>query len=88
MFNIELPYKTIGDAIVTVTTTPSVIDLGCRTCVLHNTGANILYFSAKTVSVNSPELAVGEKTFPRTGLLNVVSAGTSTIKIEYIDAIG
>ena len=87
MYVHELPYISTGDTILTVTTA-TTLDLKGRSCVIHNTGANILYFSHDTVSVNSPELAVGEKTFPRTGKLNVLSAGTSILKIEYIDAIG
>lgn len=87
MYTWELPYKSVSDKVVTITTA-TILDLGCGSAVLHNTGSGILYFSANAVSVNSPELAVGEKTFPRTGLLNVLSASTSTIKIEFIDAIG
>lgn len=87
MYTFELPYMSISDEVKTVTTATS-IDLAGRTAVLHNTGTGVLYFSGKGVAtVDSPELAVGEKTFPRTGLLYLLSASTSVVKIEYVEAI-
>jgi hypothetical protein len=85
MYTLESPYISIDDEIKSVTVKTS-IDLKGRTAVLHNVGPDILYFSKKsTVSTDSPELAMGEKTFPRTGVLYLLSAGTSKLKIEYIE---
>lgn len=87
MYNFELPYISVGDKVQTVTTA-DVINLGGSTAVLHNVGPDVLYYSGThAANTDSPELAVGEKTFPRTGKLNVLSAGTSKIKIEFVDAI-
>jgi hypothetical protein len=87
MYASELPYLSVDDEKKTITTATN-IDLSGRTAVIHNVGPDTLYFSGKgTATADSPELAKGEKTFPRTGKLYVFSAGTSVIKIEYIDQI-
>lgn len=80
----ECPYKSTGDMVVTVTAAAK-LDLQGKAAVIHNVGPDVLYFSHNVVTTDSPELAVGEKTFPRTGTLNVLSAGTSKLKIEFIE---
>lgn len=87
MHTTDTPYISISDE-KKVITTADTIDFKGKTAVIHNTGPNILYFSGVNATTDSPELAVGEKTFPRTGKLFLLSAGTSTIKIEYIDQLG
>lgn len=87
MYTNEAPYKSVGDTVKAVTTA-STLDLGQGCAVIHNTGPDKLYYSGVgAATTNSPELAAGEKTFPRTGLLYVLSAGTSNLKIEFLDAV-
>ena len=85
MVSTDLPYISIGDTTLTVTTTPQLFDSNGKMSVLHNKDAILYYSSKSTVSSTSPELAIGEKTFVRTGKLYLVSASTSTVKIEYLD---
>lgn len=89
MYITNAPYISVGQAKKTVTTIDS-IDFNGKTAVLHNIGPNVLYFCSGNLIANSdsPELAVGEKTFPRTGSLSLLSAGTSVLKIEYVDQLG
>jgi hypothetical protein len=89
MHYFELPYISVDDSKIQVTTEVKDIDFKGQMAVIHNVGPDTCYYSGKgVVSSDSPELAPGEKTFPRTGKLKMVSAGTSTIKIEYVDIIG
>jgi hypothetical protein len=86
MYVFELPYISIGDEKVTVTTATEITLQGAA--IVHNVGPDTLYFSGKgPASADSPELSAGEKSFPRTGKLNLLSAGTSVLKIEYIDPL-
>jgi len=83
----ESPYESVSDMTQTVTVA-ATLNLNCGCAVIHNVGPDKLYFSgAGPATVNSPELASGEKTFPRTGLLYVLSDGTSVLKVEFLDAI-
>ena len=85
----DTPYISVGFEKKTVTVLTS-IDFKGRQAVIHNVGPNILYFCSGDLvaTADSPELAVGEKTFARTGKLSLLSAGTSVLKIEYVEQVG
>lgn len=85
----DTPYISVGFEKKTVTVLTS-IDFKGKNAIIHNTGANILYFCSGDLvaTADSPELAVGEKTSIRTGKLSLLSAGTSVLKIEYVEQVG
>lgn len=89
MYVTDTPYVSKGFEKKAVSTLTS-IDFAGRQAVIHNTGPSVLYFCAGelTATTDAPELAVGEKTFTRTGSLSLLSAGTSNLKIEYVEQVG
>jgi hypothetical protein len=89
MYVTDTPYISKGFEKKTVTTLDS-IDFKGKTAVIHNIGPDKLYYCAGdlTATADAPELTAGEKTFPRTGKLSILSAGSSVLKIEYIDQVG
>ena len=70
-------------SVTTETSDPIVIN---GNVILHNSGSNIIYYSPYSdVSVDSSELAVGEKSpMYHIRTLYVVGAGASTLKYEIL----
>ena len=89
MYTITQPFNVMGNSAVAVTTTPQSVNLGGATSYLHNAGTGHIYISATQTTPDNTcwDLASGEKLpFPVTGLINVVSDATATLKILVVDA--
>ena len=71
---------------VSVTATSQVVDLGTNTAYVQNVGTGKIFMSPLVATINDYELAVGERLiFPLTGIINVISDSTATLKIIYVD---
>lgn len=71
-----------------VTAAASTVDLGTHTAWLHNGGTGKVFINGNGQAATADDfpLAAGEKLpFPLTGKISVISDGTATLNILYVD---